>query len=438
MKDTDKQISLIGRLYERIARDRLEAIEGVDPHIVRALPRNFFVLLVSHIFTKIGDGLLNPKTTLTWLMSSLNVPVFLTGLLVPLRESGSMLPQALISGWIQSFHRRKNAWIIGSLSQGLCVLGMAVVAWTLSGKTAGLFILALLLLFSLARSICSISGKDLMGRAIPKRRRGRLSGWQTGVAGAVILGVGLFLGSLGGEQPETSFLGALLLTAAVLWWIGAAFISLVAERPSSRDANKSDGLFGRISMLHEDAPFRRFVLARALMMGSALVAPYYVMLAQTRTTGSIGTLGYLIFVSGMAQMLSSVFWGSLSDRSSRAVMISASMLAGVLGLVVLAAEWVDGVVLDHAVWHAGVFFTLMVAHSGIRVGRKTFVVDLGGDDKRAHYVAVSNTVMGVLLLVVGSIGAVFGGVSPLAAIGFFTASSLGGALYGLRLPNVTR
>ncbi len=55
-------------------------------------------------------------------------------------------------------------------------------------------------------------------------------------------------------------------------------------------------------------------------------------------------------------------------------------------------------------------FVLNVAHAGVRIGRKTHVVDIGGGHK-AEYVALSNSVIGVLLLVIG------GAVSALIGLG---------------------
>ncbi len=49
------------------------------------------------------------------------------------------------------------------------------------------------------------------------------------------------------------------------------------------------------------------------------------------------------------------------------------------------------------------FFVLSVAHSGVRIGRKTYLVDMAGGTKRTDYTAVSNTVIGVLLLAVGGV-----------------------------------
>ena len=52
----------------------------------------------------------------------------------------------------------------------------------------------------------------------------------------------------------------------------------------------------------------------------------------------------------------------------------------------------------------GAFFLLTIAHSGIRVGRKTYLLDMGSGTKRTDYVAVSNSVIGLVLLLGGILG----------------------------------
>lgn len=49
------------------------------------------------------------------------------------------------------------------------------------------------------------------------------------------------------------------------------------------------------------------------------------------------------------------------------------------------------------------FFALSIAHSGVRLGRKTYLEDIAEGDQRTDYVAVSNTVIGVLLLLAGTL-----------------------------------
>jgi hypothetical protein len=42
-------------------------------------------------------------------------------------------------------------------------------------------------------------------------------------------------------------------------------------------------------------------------------------------------------------------------------------------------------------------------HGGVRLGRKIYLVDMASGDNRAAYVAVSNTLIGVLMLAGGLI-----------------------------------
>lgn len=65
-------------------------------------------------------------------------------------------------------------------------------------------------------------------------------------------------------------------------------------------------------------------------------------------------------------------------------------------------------------FYAAVLFVLNVAHAGVRIGRKTHVVDIGGGHK-AEYVALTNSIIGVLLLVIG------GAVGALLALGLEAA-----------------
>ena len=80
------------------------------------------------------------------------------------------------------------------------------------------------------------------------------------------------------------------------------------------------------------------------------------------------------------------------------------------------------------------YFGLSIAHSGVRVGRKTYVVDLATGNKRTDYVAISNTVIGVLLLRVGSLGALAPVIGNHGLIALLSLMGLAGALLGTGLP----
>ena len=72
------------------------------------------------------------------------------------------------------------------------------------------------------------------------------------------------------------------------------------------------------------------------------------------------------------------------------------------------------------------------------MGRKTYVVNLATGNKRTDYVAVSNSVIGVLLLMVGSIGILTPLITIVGVIALLSLMGFAGAIFGLSLPEVEK
>jgi len=87
--------------------------------------------------------------------------------------------------------------------------------------------------------------------------------------------------------------------------------------------------------------------------------------------------------------------------------------------------------------YALLYGMLVIAHAGVRLGRKTYVVDLAGSDQRALYVALSNTLTGFLMLLVGGlVGALAQWFGSAVLLGLLAACALAAALTAQGLPEV--
>ncbi|GGC02000.1 MFS transporter [Marinobacterium zhoushanense] len=429
--------SLTHNLYQKLINEEdARACKAIDEAACREVPGNFMLTLFSQFLTQLGDAVSNPKIVLPWIMESIAAPLYLLGLLVPIRESGSMLPQLVIASYVRRMPVRKTVWVVGSVLQALATLGIALVAWQLEGTVAGWSIIALLTLFSLSRGLCSVASKDVIGKTIPKKQRGRLSGWSSSAAGLITLSLGALLLINGGQAFSPEHYGLLLAGAGTLWLIAALVYMQVKEFPgeTSGGVNGFTEALKRLDILRTDKPFRRFVITRALMLCSALTAPYYVVLAQQHLGSPTYLLGLFILASGTAGLLSGPFWGQFADVSSRQVLIVSALLTSLLGFAVftvdrLAQEWLS------IAWVLPlVYFILSVAHHGVRIGRKTYVIDLAEGNKRTDYVSVSNTVIGFILLLMGLIGALSGFLQLSGIILLLSCLCLGGAALALTLP----
>ncbi len=402
--------------------------EGVFRRLTGAAPQdeaeppNFLRHVVALGLTKSGDGLADAKLVLSWLMATLGAPGALVGLLVPVREAGSLLPQMLAAPRIRQLTRRKWVWAAAAAVQGVALLAMAAAGATLTGTVAGLAILAALLVLALARSLASVSYKDILGRTVEKGRRGTATGLAGSLASAAVLVFALLL-IAGWIDRFALVIGALVVAGGAFLAAAAVFAGLEEERddPDTPDTSLR-AMLGMFAHLREDAQLSRFIMARGLLTATALAPPYLVLLASGAAEAALDSLGAMLLASALAALVSGYVWGRLSDRSSRLVLVFTG-IAGAFGMVMAVALGAAGMA-----WALpGALFALMLAHQGVRVGRSTHLVDMAPEGRRPAYTALSNTIIGVALLGTG----IFGALASLAGAGVtllvFAAMALAGA-----------
>lgn len=425
------------QLYEWLTGDDDSRMcDDIPDGACQEQPRNFSLHLFASLGNKLADELSSARLVLPWLLGIIGAPVWMVGLLVPIREAGALLPQLFVAGFIRLKPQRKWVWVVGSTLQAASALALALLAWMGSGTVGGMLVLAVLIMLSLARGLSSIATKDVLGKTIAKRRRGTLMGWSGSIAGGATLIAGGVLMWLG-DRPGHLALAILLGVAAAGWLLNALCAARIREVPGSIDGGENawDSIKLGLSLLREDRTFLHFNVARALLLSSALALPYLALLGQQKSGSELGGLGILVVVSGLAAMVASPIWGKRADQSSRRVMRDAAvgtMLCCLLGAVLagLPSDWSQNVLP-----YAAIYALLVIVHHGARLGRKTYLVDIANQDNRALYVALSNTLTGVLMLVVGGvIGALaqWLGSAMLLVVLAFTA--LGAMLSAQRLP----
>lgn len=383
----------------------------------REQPRNYGVHIVSLSLTKIGEGLADPKLVLAWLLDAIGTPTWALGLLVPVRESLAMLPQLVISARIRRRPIRKTVYVAGCLVQGAAIISFGLMGWLApasSGTLVGIAAVALIAVFALGRSLCSISFKDVLGKTVDIGRRGSVSGTAGTIAAVatLLLAVGYSMGWIALTVP---IVAGMVVLGGICWLLAASVFGSIQEEPGATDGG-IDGLaavIAQLGLLHSDARLRRLIVTRALLLSTALAPPFYIALSGDNAVSGLGTLGPFLLASAAASLASTYVWGRLADKSSRRVLMFAASFAALAnaatGLValtmpdVLQGSWVLPVLL----------FVLMIAHQGVRLGRSVHVVDMADRDSRATYTALSNSVVGLILLG----GGVFGVIAQWLGLG---------------------
>ncbi|MFS0866294.1 MFS transporter [Microbacterium sp. 179-B 1A2 NHS] len=437
-------MSRTDKVYSALLRRNADA-ESELPDDVRAdVPRNGLRLVGAQALQSTGDQTVNASTVLPWLLTALGAPAALIGLLVPIRESLSMLPQAFLTPLIVRVRRRARVFAAGAGVQALAVAAMALTAALGEGLPAGLVILVALAVFALGRCLCSIASKDVQGRTVPKGERGQINGLATTAAGVVAITLGLAIRVWGGDDLSATKLAWLLAAGAVLW-VASAFVSLGVREPSSEarsEGSDRPGWWAQTrDLLQHDRDLRRFVTVRSLLLVSALAPPFVVSLAVAAGSNGLAGLGGFVLASGLAALVGGRVFGRWADRSSRNVMsygaaAASAVIVALVAIVALPGFSGDGWA-GNLVFIAG-YFLLTLIHTGVRVGRKTYVVDMAEGDTRTTYVAVSNTAMGIILLIVGGISALIALAGASWALLFLAAMGVVGVMASRGLPEVSR
>jgi len=416
------------------------ACSAIPDEACSALPRNYVLNVANGAATKLAEQLASPGLVLPWLIAAIGAPAALAGLLLPLKQVGALLPQLAIAGWIRSLAVRKWVWVIAAMSQAVMLTLLVASALWLQPTLAGWAILGLFLVFSALSGVGSIAFQDVVGKTIPRGRRGRLLAKRAVIGGALTLAAAILL-RVGIEVPEQlQLLLPLILCAALLWATAALLFALIAESAGATQGGRSMlRELERGLVLTRAAPgYRRYLLARSLLLlGIEIAMPFYALHAATRFGANSGNLALFVFAIGLASIVSSPLWGAKADVSSERVMALAGA-TGVLAAVIAIAIGAWPAVAANAWWYSLVFLLLGIAEAGVRLGRKTYLVDGAPAAERPHYVAFGNTVVGAVAIAGGALGLLAASAGPTTVITVMGILAALGAIASLRLPEASQ
>ncbi|MFD1261630.1 MFS transporter [Entomomonas asaccharolytica] len=398
------QKHLSTRLYNYLSGNKQDQQQNSHSKNQEILQRNFFSHLWISLGNKLADSLISPRLILPWLLSAMHAPLWVVSLLVPIREAGALLPQLIVASVLRVKKIRKWVWFNACIVLTLCGVALIILAITGEGFWGAVLVLVVLTILSLARGVTSITSKDVMAKTIDKESRGHLMGWSTSIAGGITLVAGVILVLLT-NQPGRPIVAGLLLLATLGWAVDIIFCARLVEPESEieQELKEKSSLVRVWELLKTDKQFLHFNISRSLLLSSALALPYIAILGRNHSGANLGSLGILVLISGIATMLASPFWGKYADHSSRNVMRDSGLIVAVICFMITLFGYLPES-LSSTVWpYAFAYGFVVIGETGIGIGRKTYIINMGDGESRALYIALSNTITGILVLILGSI-----------------------------------
>jgi MFS family permease len=375
--------------------------------------RNFICLACDFGFFGVGLAFINTSTVIPSFLTTLGASSALIGLVSSLQAAGWLLPQLFAARYLAG-KTRKKPYILWPAAIGRSLfLALALALWLSRGRPAWLIIaLATLVitLFWVGDGLASVPWFDLLSKAIPPNRRGRMTG-----TGQFLTAMLSFPASavvewmLSGRGPgfPNNYVYLFLLGAAGL---GASFlaVSLIHEEKDGTTASRPPSWREYIpqlwKVLKSDQHFRRLIIARQIFGLNALATPFYMTYALERLRLPAHVAGRYIAIGVVGSLLAAGILGWVNERygSKRVIQISITLAVAVptiaLAMPRLIADptWLA--------WGYGlVFLCYNAMASSLLPGWMNYVLELAPEAQRSTYVGLTNTING-LSTVFGIVG----------------------------------
>lgn len=307
---------------------------------------------------------------------------------------------------------------------------LAVMVWIVDDPRV--LLISFFVLYSVARLTSGLAGLtffDIVAKTIPARRRGSFFSWRQLLGGVLGLGGGWVVKTIL-NHPSLSFPNghALLFTLYCVTIIpGLGSFVMIREPPRAvvnAPVKISDQLRRAGQLFRENRVYRRHLSARTALILAGVVLPFYGIYAKDVLGAPEGMVGVYVTTRIAAQMLFNLPWGRLSDcYGNRLAMRLLSLGSGATALLALILIALVELLHLQGTWLPYLALPLFFLDGAIRPAQvlsgSNFLLELVSEDERPLYLGLSNTLMGIVVLISGMGGAV---VDLFGFAGLFTTS----------------
>ncbi|MBC7226436.1 MAG: MFS transporter [Thermoflexales bacterium] len=396
----------------------------------REIRRSFILGVVNGALFEFAERLIDPPLVLTWFVSRLTSSNLLVGLVAPLGDAGWFLPQVFIAGLVQRMPRKMLSYTLASVVRAISWLLVAAAVWWVDDPT--LLLVAFFTLYGVARLAAGLGGLgffEVVAKTIPANRRGSFFAWRLLTGGLLGLGAGVVTREVLNRFPFPHG-HALLFVIYNAVIIPAMLAFIIIREPPGTAVSRTPTLRQQLrragQLLRTDAVFRRYMGMRTALGLAGIALPFYGVYARNVLGAPEGMVGIYVTVRVAAGLMANLPWGSVGDRKgNRLVTLWLSLGNALTALLALAlAGWV-ALSPSRGPWLPYLALPLFFLNGALTpastlVG-SNFLLELVPEAERPLYLGLSNTLIGIIVLISGLGGLV---VDLLGYAGLFSLSAL--------------
>ncbi|MEX3008503.1 MFS transporter [Hoeflea sp. TYP-13] len=380
----------------------------MEPQESQHEKRNLSILFGQRALATMGWTMANPAVVLPYLAISLDVPVFLAGLLVSLRRSANLGVAVLGADFAAARINKKADISVTDFVLALCyVLAVASVISNSTIVVTVMFIV-IVLLIGLTEEYQNLISWDFLADTLQSENRQRLMYTAMGIGG---IGAIVFAWSahfVMKEYPPLARHSTVIAIAVICFCVSAVSILLVREwkqqtdstdpKPGGRSRLQASreavaSFFSSLRHLLSMPWFRRYVLIRMALQNVELSVPFFAILAAISHGASQKGLTALIISSAAALVIAGPVWRFVGRISNGAVMAGGAIMAALAGVVLIVNHYVQWA--DVTVVHSLTLFAVTVGVQGVSSARALYYMDIAPKEYRVSGLAVSKSVVRV-------------------------------------------
>jgi MFS family permease len=370
--------------------------------------RNFAAILGDYIGFGLAMTFISLTTVLPVFVSQLTDSEIAVGLLSTIASGAWLLPQLVYANILTNKRRKKPYVTLSALlgRPGVLLYGIALLFGLHHNPSLTLILLfcTLILLF-VTDAMAAIAWFDVVAKAIPDNRRGRLMGAGQVIRGILATGIGAFIAFLLGENgpmfPNNYallfVLGGVFLLLSLLSW---SFSIEPDEQVEDKRTLWRDYIPQLRETLRMDGTFRRLLIVRVLSGFDQLAIGFYILFARHEMGLPAETIGLFTFVQTVGSIVSGLGLAVVNERAgSQRVIRITTALALTAPLVALSIFLIGtpSVVMITALC-AWIFLAVGAVQSSVLLGHYNYVLELAPAGKRPTYMGLFNTISGILVI----------------------------------------
>ncbi len=371
--------------------------------------RNFVCFMLDYVFFGVGLAFMSQTTVLPSFISQLTDSAPLIGLASTIQTGAWLLPQLIAASYLADKDRKKPYLLLPAIIGRPVFLLLAGVLFLAGDRDPalilGLFFIGLTI-FTGTDALAAVAWFDILSETIPAARRGRLFGIGQVVSGLLAVGVGAVVNALLGPHgpPFPNNYALLFFLAGLSFlasWIAVSFLHEPARSAQAEKLSWNDFLPKLLTVLRENHTFSLITVLRLLTGLSGMATPFYVVYATGELHFGTEAIGLFLSSQIVGGILAGFVLGYLNERSGSKIVVQYSVMIALasplLALLIRPLAPLAGASTIYV--YSLIFFAIGALNSAYMTGFINFVLELAPPEERATYIALTNTLCGVLLVV---------------------------------------